>query len=83
MTKDADFNRVQRTAGRRSVVAILANVPVVAVLWWGLANARLEGLDRWLLVSLCACLIVFEGWLAFWVFGALVKYTNRRKESQR
>jgi hypothetical protein len=84
LTEDTEFKRLRRIAGKRSIIAILANVPVITALWWGLANA--EAVDavfgRWSLVALCLSLLAFEGWLAFWVFGALAKHTNKSKANQ-
>jgi hypothetical protein len=69
--------RLRRKYGIRGVIAILANVPVIALLVWGVAHRDEITLDdplvRWSVVLFLVALIALECWLGYWVFVLMNK----------
>jgi hypothetical protein len=69
--------RLRRKYGMRGVIAILANVPVIALLVWGVVHRDEITLDdplvRWSVVSFLVALIALECWLGYWVFVLMNK----------
>ena len=87
MADAEEFIRLQRVAGKRSIVASVVNIPVVALIAWFVSDPAQAPIDdpvgRWSVVAFCLVLIAMECWLAYWVFGELVMHTKREQEANK
>lgn len=78
MTKDqGEIERLRRKYGIRSIIAILANIPVAALLVWGLTQRHEISFDdpqvRWSVVVGLLALVALECWLGYWIFVRMDK----------